>query len=298
MIINRNTFNQNRFSSSQNFGASSVTKYLAHIKECDLLPHEEVVRLVEQMRAGNKEARQTMVSGHEPLVHKIVDRYLYWGTLQREDLVQEGMLGLLEAIKRFDTKRGCHFVTYATWWIRARISTALKNTARTIRIPVYMLDDTARLIKAEKKFTATQGKVPTDEELAQLTGFKPENIKVMKESKRLTPDSLDAPMGKRDDETFSLHRKVEDDSDDANPLKVFEKKELNAKIHELLSKLSEKQREAVMMRLGFTGEEEMSFESIGTERGCSHQAARDTFNNGMKNIRHLSRRSGLQEFWT
>lgn len=295
MIINQNIININKFPQNQNFGRkNTIQRYLVQVRKEDLLPHETVVSLVNQMRAGDKTAKEKLVKGNKKLVEIMAKRYTHLGTLAREDLIQEGLIGLSKAIDRFDLNRGCHLVTYAPWWIRQAMNLAIKKFGHQIRITRDMLDDIVRFKEVRRKLINLSGKTPSIERLSEDTGFTPKYIERIKAAMRVNPKSLDSPPHVYDDEPNLLSKRLKDDSVD-----VFETvaaQELKVKISKLLSKLSPKQRTAVIMHLGLGGGEEMTLESIAQQQGCRYQAVQQAFNNGFAKLKQLAQERGLQEF--
>ena len=150
---------------------NGLSTYLAEISRIPLLSTSEEVRLAKEIRAGNAEARRRLIVSNLRLVVSIAKKYLYYG-LPLLDLIEEGNLGLMKAVKRYDPDRGCKFSTYATWWIRQAVTRALSNHGRTVRIPVYVTDNVSRYKKTAEDLYIRTGKHPGPEEVAEEMGIK------------------------------------------------------------------------------------------------------------------------------
>ena len=215
------------------------------------------------------EAKQALCAANLRLVVSIAKRYVGRG-MQFLDLIEEGKLGLIHAVEKFDYSRGYKFSTYATWWIRQSITRAIADQARTIRIPVHMVETINRLDHVERDLTGALGREPTDEEVAREMGVTTEKVAQIKRV-RIEPISLESPVGEEEDTT--LGEFVEDASIES-PFEIARKAMLRQDVDEALSRLSQREREIVCYRFGLSDGRPRTLEEIGNDFGITRERVR------------------------
>jgi RNA polymerase primary sigma factor len=245
------------------------------------IPPEEIPSLSE---IKNLYGRLTRLKGEMlrrnlRLVIKIAKGYLYSG-MSLSDLIQEGNLGLMRAVTKFDYKKGYKFSTYATWWVRQSIQRAIVEKGRTIRIPVHLMDTRRRLTKTYNRLLRDRGKSPRPEEIAKRAGVSPEVVKTALFSLPQTI-SLETPAG----EDANLGQLIEDDQS-PSPVEVVERREIRDMMEKVLSDLPPRQAEILRLRFGIDGEGEETLEEIGKKFGISRERVRQLEENGIHQLRH------------
>ena len=228
--------------------ADSLQLFLNEMARYPLLTAKEEVELAKRIERGDRRAKERMINSNLRLVVSIAKRYQGHG-VPLLDLIQEGILGLIRAVEKFDWRRGFKFSTYATWWIRQAVQRAVANKARTIRVPVHVLDDERRIGRAQDRLTAALGRPPEDEEIARELGVPIERVRRARDAPR-SVTSLDRQLG--EEEGFDLHDIV------AAPEETgFEEVEIPlqaAALRRAVERLPELEREVVRMRYGLDGE--------------------------------------------
>jgi RNA polymerase primary sigma factor len=245
------------------------------------IPPEEIPSLSE---IKNLYGRLTRLKGEMlrrnlRLVIKIAKGYLYSG-MSLSDLIQEGNLGLMRAVTKFDYKKGYKFSTYATWWVRQSIQRAIVEKGRTIRIPVHLMDTRRRLTKTYNRLLRDRGKSPRPEEIAKRAGVSPEVVKTALFSLPQTI-SLETPAG----EDANLGQLIEDDQS-PSPVEVVERREIRDMMEKVLSDLPPRQAEILRLRFGIDGEGEETLEEIGKKFGISRERVRQLEEKGIHRLRH------------
>jgi RNA polymerase primary sigma factor len=249
-----------------------------------LLTAAEEVELAQRIEKGDLEAKERMINSNLRLVVSQARRYQGLG-LEMGDLVQEGMLGLIRAVEKFDWRRGFKFSTYGTLWIRQAIQRGLQNTGRTIRVPVHVAQRQTKLRKLESDLTTKLGREPTDEELADIIEFPVEEVRELRELAR-SLTSLD--QGVDDDGETPLGDLLA--SDRPGPLEEVVDSELGRQLSHVVEQLPESERNVIRLRFGLAGDEPRTLGQAGKELGISAERARQLEEQG---LRRLARTPGL-----
>lgn len=250
----------------------SVRLYLREIGKIPLLSAEEELELAQKVVAGDKKAKDKMAEANMRLVVSIAKRYSGRG-LDLLDLIQEGNTGLLRAVEKFDPDKGFKFSTYATWWIRQAITRAIADQARTIRIPVHMVETINKLLRTQRRMTQELNREPTIEELAKELEMEPEKVEyVMKIKQDIT--SLDAGVGRDGDEEDSVLRDFIEDEDSATPEESAASQLLKEQVQEILSTLSDREQKIIKMRFGLENGKSHTLEEVGQEFAVTRERIR------------------------
>ena len=250
----------------------------------------EVRRLMRQVQAG-QDAKSALIQANLRLVVSIAKRYAGRGMLFL-DLIQEGNLGLMRAVDKFDYTKGFKFSTYATWWIRQAITRAIADQARTIRIPVHMVESMNRVLRCQRQLHQDLEREPTLEELAEKVMMPPERVRDILRMAQ-DPLSLDSPVGEEDDSNLADF--IEDASADA-PADVATRKMLVHAVEEALAELSEREQEVVKMRFGLIDGQARTLEEVGKEFGVTRERIRQIEAKTLAKLRHPQRSQKLKEF--
>ncbi len=250
----------------------SVRLYLREIGKIPLLSAEEELELAKRVVAGEKKAKDKMAEANMRLVVSIAKRYSGRG-LDFLDLIQEGNTGLLRAVEKFDPDKGFKFSTYATWWIRQAITRAIADQARTIRIPVHMVETINKLLRTQRRMTQELNREPTIEELAKELEMEPEKVEyVMKIKQDIT--SLDAGVGRDGDEEDSVLRDFIEDEDSATPEESAASQLLKEQVQSILSTLSDREQKIIRMRFGLDNGKSHTLEEVGQEFAVTRERIR------------------------
>ncbi|MFZ0030855.1 MAG: RNA polymerase sigma factor RpoD [Candidatus Cybelea sp.] len=287
-----------------------VRMYLKEIGRVPLLSMEQEKSLAMRIEAGELEARRdgsadsSIVDGGEEakrqlteanlrLVVSIAKKYVGRGMLFL-DLIQEGNLGLIRAVEKFDYRKGYKFSTYATWWIRQAITRALADQARTIRIPVHMVETINRLIKVSRQLLQELGREPTVEEIAEAMALTPEKVReVMKISQE--PISLETPIGEEEDSHLS---DFIEDQEAVAPAEAASVMLLKEKMQDVLQNLTERERKVLVLRFGLEDGHQRTLEEVGQEFGVTRERIRQIEAKALRKLRHPSRGKALKDYWT
>lgn len=250
----------------------SVRLYLREIGKIPLLSAEEELELAQRVVAGDKRAKDKMAEANMRLVVSIAKRYSGRG-LDFLDLIQEGNTGLLRAVEKFDPDKGFKFSTYATWWIRQAITRAIADQARTIRIPVHMVETINKLLRTQRRMTQELNREPTIDELAKELEMEPEKVEyVMKIKQDIT--SLDAGVGRDGDEEDSVLRDFIEDEESATPEESAASQLLKEQVQEILSTLSDREQKIIKMRFGLENGKSHTLEEVGQEFAVTRERIR------------------------
>ena len=243
--------------------------YLSEIGFSPLLTAQEEVYYARRVLQGDASARNRMVESNLRLVVKIARRYMNRG-LSLLDLIEEGNLGLIHAVEKFDPERGFRFSTYATWWIRQTIERALMNQTRTIRLPIHIIKEINGYLRSARHLAQTLDHEPTAEDIAQALGCSAAEVKRMLQLNERVA-SVDTPIGK--DEDRSLLDAIPDDNN-PDPSQLLQDSDLNEKLDLWLDQLNDKQRIVVKRRFGLGGQEKATLEQVGNEIGVTRERVR------------------------
>ncbi len=248
----------------------AVRMYLRSIGRVRLLTREDEVRLAKRVEQNDMAAKNSLIEANLRLVVSIAKRYSGRG-LTLLDLVQEGNLGLIRAVEKFDWRRGFKFSTYATWWIRQAITRALADQSRTIRIPVHMVERMNRVSRARRTFMQKNNREPSSEEIAQLVEMPPAKVEeIMKLGQE--PVSLEAPVGSEEGDA-ALGDFIEDSAVD-RPLEIVANRMRDADLHQVLDQLPWRERRVIELRYGLGSRDPMTLEDIGKEVGVTRERVR------------------------
>ena len=246
-----------------------VCAYLREIGKVPLLTAEEEISLAKRIERGDPAAKQALIEANLRLVVSIAKRYLGRGLLFL-DLIQEGNLGLIRAAEKFDWRRGYKFSTYATWWIRQAICRGIADQARTVRVPVHMVETINKLVRVRRQLTQELERDPTNEEIALKMEITPERVEqILKIAQE--PVSLETPVG--DEEDSSLGDFIEDD-ELQRPHVAVDSKLRGEEIQGVLSSLSHRERKVIELRYGLGGGEPMTLEEVGKYFGVTRERIR------------------------
>ena len=246
-----------------------VRMYLKEIGKVPLLTAEEEVSLAKRIERRDMEAKRKLIEANLRLVVSIAKRYVGRGMLFL-DLIQEGNLGLIRAVEKFDYRKGYKFSTYATWWIRQAITRAIADQARTIRIPVHMVETINKLIRVQRQLLQDMGREPTPEEIATEMGTTPQKVReILKISQE--PVSLETPIGEEEDSQLGDFIEDEDATMPVEAVsEIMQKEELN----QVLSTLTHRERKVIELRFGLKGEHPRTLEEVGQQFGLTRERIR------------------------
>ncbi len=271
--------------------SDSVRMYLREIGKISLLTAAEEVELAKGVEAGDPVAKAHLVDANLRLVVSIAKKYIGRGMLFL-DLIQEGNLGLIRAVEKFDYQKGFKFSTYATWWIRQAITRAIADQARTIRIPVHMVETINKLIRISRQLVQRLGREPTAEEIAaemEISADRVEEIQRIAQE----PVSLETPIGEEEDSQLGDFL---EDKDMPNPEEVAASMILREQLEEMLDDLSEREREVLRLRFGLEDGHAHTLEDVGRRFGVTRERIRQIEAKALRKLRHPSRSRRLKDF--
>jgi len=259
--------------------------YLREIGQTPLLTIQEEIDLAAKIKKGNKEARAKMIKANLRLVVKIAHDYANLG-LPLLDLVSEGNIGLMKAVERFDPAKGGKLSTYAAWWIKQSIKRALANQAKTIRLPVHLVDKIAKIKRVSMSMSEALGREPTDEELADEVGISASKLSQLR-TVSIRPASLDAPMNDEDGTEFG---EIVGDVDAVDPAENLSDKNLQEEVGDLLGVLDDRERKIIMSRFGLDGGDTRTLEEVGERFGVTRERIRQLQNIALAKLRRALRK--------
>ena len=276
------------------FADDSVRLYLREIGKIPLLTPEEEADLADRIVKGDKKAKDKMVESNMRLVVSIAKRYGGRG-LDFLDLIQEGNTGLLRAVEKFDPAKGFKFSTYATWWVRQAITRAIADQARTIRIPVHMVETINKVLRTTRKLTTELNREPTNEEIAEELGLEPEKIDYVMRIKQDIA-SLDASVGREgDDEDSVLGDFVEDEERDS-PEDSEANQILTEQLSEIIATLTDREQKIIRLRFGIGGGRPHTLEEVGNEFDVTRERIRQIEAKALSKLRKNKDTKKLHEY--
>jgi RNA polymerase primary sigma factor len=268
-----------------------VRMYLREIGRVQLLRAEQEVEYAQALEAGDPTAKDRLTEANLRLVVSIAKKYLNRG-LTLLDLIQEGNLGLIRAVEKFDWRRGYKFSTYATWWIRQAITRAIADQARTIRVPVHMVENINKQIRVSRQLLQALGRDPTDEEVAEELGVLPARVR---ELKRISQDpvSLDTPVGEADE---SVLGDFVEDRDTQSPVEAASQSLLQSEMEHVLDTLTPRERRVIQLRFGLIDGQPRTLEEVGHRFGVTRERVRQLEAKALRKLRHPSRSRSLRGY--
>ena len=268
-----------------------VRMYLKEIGRVPLLTAEEEVELAKRIEQGDQEAVRKLAEANLRLVVSIAKRYVGRG-MQLLDLIQEGNLGLIKAVEKFDYRKGFKFSTYATWWIRQAITRSIADQARTIRIPVHMVETINKLTRVSRQLLQELGRAPTPEEIAEEMDMPPERVReIMKIAQE--PVSLETPIGEEEDS--HLGDFIEDQEATA-PAEAAAFTMLQEQLEEVLESLTPREQQVLKLRFGLEDGRGRTLEEVGQVFGVTRERIRQIEAKALRKLRHPSRSKKLKDF--
>ncbi|MHB8571898.1 MAG: RNA polymerase sigma factor RpoD [Candidatus Dormibacteria bacterium] len=268
-----------------------VRMYLKEIGRVALLTAAEEVELAKRIEIGDDEAKQRLTEANLRLVVSIAKKYIGRG-MSFLDLIQEGNMGLIRAVEKFDYHKGYKFSTYATWWIRQAITRAIADQARTIRIPVHMVETINKLVRVSRRLLQELGREPTDEEVGEEMGITPEKVReIIKVSQ--DPVSLETPIGEEEDS--HLGDFVEDKEATA-PSDAASLTMLRTEVEDILDTLTPRERRVLQLRFGLVDGHQRTLEEVGKRFGVTRERIRQIEAKALRKLRHPSRSKKLKDY--
>ena len=270
-----------------------VRMYLKEIGRINLLTSDEEFEYAKRAEQGDEEAKRMLAESNLRLVVSIAKRYVGRGMLFL-DLIQEGNIGLMKAVDKFDVTKGYKFSTYATWWIRQAITRAIADQARTIRVPVHMVETINKLARVQRQLTQELNREPTDEEIAKKLGISIEKVReVYKIS--LDPVSLETPIGEEDDSHLGDFLR---DEKTMGPEEYATVEMLKEELSGVLATLTEREEKVIRLRFGLEDGKPRTLEEVGQIFGVTRERIRQIEAKALRKLRHPSRSRKLKDFLT
>jgi RNA polymerase primary sigma factor len=268
-----------------------VRMYLKEIGRVDLLSAEEEISLAERIEEGDEEAKRRLAEANLRLVVSIAKRYVGRGMLFL-DLIQEGNMGLIKAVEKFDYRKGFKFSTYATWWIRQAITRAIADQARTIRIPVHMVETINKLIRVQRQLLQDLGREPSPEEIAEDMDLTPDKVReILKIAQE--PVSLETPIGEEDDSHLG---DFIEDQDATSPSEHAAYELLKEQLEDVLDTLTDREENVLRLRFGLDDGRTRTLEEVGKVFGVTRERIRQIEAKALRKLRHPSRSKRLKDF--
>lgn len=268
-----------------------VRMYLKEIGRVHLLSADDEIELARRMEEGDEEAKRRLAEANLRLVVSIAKRYVGRGMLFL-DLIQEGNLGLIKAVEKFDYNKGYKFSTYATWWIRQAITRAIADQARTIRIPVHMVETINKLVRIQRQLLQELGREPLPEEIAKEMGISVERVReIMKIAQE--PVSLETPIGEEEDSHLG---DFIEDQDAPAPAEAASFMLLKEQLEEVLETLTDREKRVLRLRFGLQDGRARTLEEVGQSFGVTRERIRQIEAKALRKLRHPSRSKKLKDF--
>lgn len=268
-----------------------VRMYLKEIGRVDLLSAEEEINLAKRIEEGDEEAKRRLAEANLRLVVSIAKRYVGRGMLFL-DLIQEGNMGLIKAVEKFDYDKGFKFSTYATWWIRQAITRAIADQARTIRIPVHMVETINKLIRVQRQLLQDLGREPTPEEIGEDMDLTPDKVReILKIAQE--PVSLETPIGEEDDSHLG---DFIEDQDATSPSEHAAYELLKEQLEDVLDTLTDREENVLRLRFGLDDGRTRTLEEVGKVFGVTRERIRQIEAKALRKLRHPSRSKRLKDF--
>ena len=268
-----------------------VRMYLKEIGKVPLLSAEEEIELAKRMEEGDEQAKQKLAEANLRLVVSIAKRYVGRGMLFL-DLIQEGNLGLIKAVEKFDYRKGYKFSTYATWWIRQAITRAIADQARTIRIPVHMVETINKLIRVSRQLLQELGREPSPEEIAEAMDIPVERVREIQKISQ-EPVSLETPIGEEEDSHLG---DFIPDEDAPAPAEAASRTLLKEQLSEILGTLTPREEKVLRLRFGLEDGRPRTLEEVGKEFDVTRERIRQIEAKALRKLRHPSRSKKLKDF--
>ena len=268
-----------------------VRMYLKEIGKVSLLSAEEEIEYAKRMEAGDEEAKKRLAEANLRLVVSIAKRYVGRG-MQFLDLIQEGNLGLIKAVEKFDYTKGYKFSTYATWWIRQAITRAIADQARTIRIPVHMVETINKLVRVQRQLLQELGREPSPEEIAEVMDLPVERVREIQKISQ-EPVSLETPIGEEEDS--HLGDFIQDDNVPV-PSEAAASTLLKEQLVEVLGTLTEREQKVLRLRFGMDDGRARTLEEVGKEFNVTRERIRQIEAKALRKLRHPSRSRKLKDY--
>jgi RNA polymerase primary sigma factor len=275
---------------AQEASTDALQLFLKDVGKVDLLTAAQEVELAKRIERGDHRAKQEMVEANLRLVVSIAKRYRNQG-LPFLDLIQEGTIGLVRAAEKFDYRKGFKFSTYATWWIRQAVARALADKARTIRMPVHVVEKLNKIMRTERKLRAEKGREPTSEEIALELDLSIEEVDQIRRTSQ-APVSLEKPVG--DEEESEFGHFIEDESEPL-PDEAADTTLRREALSRALSMLAERERRVLEMRYGLNGEQPRTLDEVGRTFNVTRERIRQIENQSLKKLRALAESQKLRD---